>query len=474
MRSFLPDGGGLPGLSVRRPFLAAVMNLLIVIAGIAAVLGIEVRELPDVDRPIVSVRALYPGASPTTVDAEVTSIVEAAVARVAGVVTVRSSSEEGNFRMHIEFRPDRELADAANDVREAVSRVVPRLPDGVEDLYVVKAEQDARPIMNVAIWSDSYPIDVLTRRVETEITPELTAVDGVADIAVFGARERVIRVEISPARLAAYGLSIGEVALQLERAQFDVPVGSFAAGDVEVLVRADATVADPTRIQDLILRDPVRLGDVAQVYFGLAKPESVARLNGRLVLNLGIIRQAQSNTVAISDGIKGALGKLQERFPDLRFQVTSNDADFIEGAIREVLFSLGAAMVIVTLVIWLFMGRLGGALVPASAIPIALIGSVGAIWLMGFSINLITLLALVLATGLVVDASNADAAATYDAIVAADITPVDDARGNYKLGVGSPAINSSRYARIPTIAERTADSVRQIYRAPSTTGLSPQ
>lgn len=403
MRSYLKDGGGLPGLSVRRPFMATVMNLLIVIAGLAAIMGVEVRELPDVDRPIVSVRALYPGASPTTVDAEVTSIVEAAVARVAGVVTVRSSSEEGNFRMHIEFRPDRELADAANDVREAVSRVTPRLPDGVEDLFVVKADQDARPIMSVAIWSDSNPIDELTRRIETEITPELTAVDGVADIAVFGARERVIRVEIAPSRLAAYGLSIGEVATLLERAQFDVPVGSFAAGDVEVLVRADATVADPARIQDLIIRDPVRLKDVADVYFGLATPDSVARLNGRLVVSLGIIRQAQSNTVDISDGIQRSLKKLQNRFPDLRFQVTRNDADFIEGAIKEVLTSLGAALIIVGLVIWAFMGRLGGALVPATAIPIALIGSVASIWLMGFSINLITLLALVLATGLVVD-----------------------------------------------------------------------
>ena len=146
--------GGLPGLSVRRPFLAAVMNLMIVICGIAAVLAVEVRELPDIDRPVVSVRAVYPGASPTTVDAEVTSLVEGAVARVSGVLNVTSSSEEGNFRMRIEFSPDRDLADASNDVREAVSRVTPRLPDGVEDLFVVKAEQDAWPIMQVAVWSN--------------------------------------------------------------------------------------------------------------------------------------------------------------------------------------------------------------------------------------------------------------------------------------------------------------------------------
>ncbi|MEO3414544.1 efflux RND transporter permease subunit [Roseovarius sp. CAU 1744] len=397
------DTGGLAGLSVRRPLLATVMNLLIVIAGIAALFGVEVRELPDIDRPVVSVRAIYPGASPTTVDAEVTSLVESAVARVAGVQAVRSSSEEGNFRLHVEFRPDRDLAEAANDVREAVSRVVPRLPAGVEDLFVVKAEQDARPIMQVAVWSESDPIDVLTRRVNDEIAPELTAVDGVAEIAAFGDRDRVIRVEVKPERLAAFGLSIGEVVRVLSDAQFDVPVGSFEAGQLEVLVRADATVAEPARIQELIIRDPVRLGDLADVYFGLATPESFARLNERLVLNLGIVRQAQSNTVRISDQVQAAIQRLEQRFPDLRFEVTSDDAVFIRGAIREVLITLGLALTIVVGVIWLFLGRLGATMIPAVTIPVALVGSVAAIWLLGFSINLITLLALVLATGLVVD-----------------------------------------------------------------------
>jgi len=379
------------------------MNLLIIIAGIAALFGIEVRELPDIDRPIVSVRANYPGASPMTVDAEVTSLVEGAVARVAGVVAVRSSSEEGNFRMRAEFHADRELADAANDVREAVSRVLSQLPDGVEDLFVVKAEQDARPIMNIAVWSDTNPIDILTKRAADEIIPELTAVDGVADVVVFGARERVLRVEVSPARLAAHGLSVGEVAEVLSAAQFDLPVGSFSAGQLEVLVRANATVADPALIEGLMIRDPVRLGDLASVYFGLATSESVARLDGRLVLNLGIIRQAQSNTVGISTEVQKALRQLEQRFPDLKFELTSDDADFIRGAIKEVLTSLALALIIVVCVVWLFMGRLTAALVPATAIPIALMGSVAAIWLIGYSVNLVTLLALVLATGLVVD-----------------------------------------------------------------------
>ncbi|MGX0876854.1 HAE1 family hydrophobic/amphiphilic exporter-1 [Roseovarius sp. MBR-154] len=396
-------GRGISDLSVRRPWLAAVMSLLIVIAGIGALFGIEVRELPDVDRPIVSVRANYPGASPTTVDAEVASLVEGAVARVAGVEAVRTSSEEGNFRMRVEFSADRDLANAANDVREAVSRVETRLPDGVEDLFVVKSEEDADPVVDVAVWSDERSIGELTRLVEDAIATEFTAVDGVAEVVLFGDRQRVLRVEVRPDRLAAFGLSIGEVAEVLRAAQFDVPVGSFSSGPLEVLVRADATVAEPARIEELLLNDRVRLGDVAEVYFGLAAPDSVARLDGRQVVSLGIVRQAQSNTVRISDEVSGAIERLKQRFPDLGFAVTSDDAVFIKGAISEVLKTLGVALVIVIAVIWVFFGRLGATLIPAVTIPIALVGSVAGIYLMGFSINLITLLALVLATGLVVD-----------------------------------------------------------------------
>ena len=184
--------------------------------------------------------------------------------------------------------------------------------------------------MQVAVWSDSDPIDELTRRVNDEIIPELTAIEGVADIAVFGERDRVIRVEVSPERIAAFGISIGEVAAVLSAAQFDVPVGSFEAGQLEVLVRADATVAEPDRIKELIIRDPVRLGDLAEVYFGLSTPESVARLDGRMVLSLGIIRQAQSNTVQISEDVQGALVRLEQRFANLHFEVTSDDAVFID------------------------------------------------------------------------------------------------------------------------------------------------
>ena len=393
----------LPAISVQRPYLAVVLNLLIVIAGIAAVFGVEVRELPNVDRPIVTVRANFPGASPETVDAEATSIAEGAVARVNGVKEVRSSSEENNFRIRIVFRPSVDLITAANDVREAVSRVQRQLPDAVEDLFVVKADADAVPVVRLAVYSDQLSISEVTRTVENEIVPELTSINGVADVTLWGRREKVLRVVVDPMRLAAYKLSVADVVQVLKNANFDIPSGSFKSQDQEVIVRADASVTKPDAIEKLIVRDPIRIRDIGHVHFGPADSESAVRLNGRTVITLGVIRRAQSNTVEISADVKKTVAALNNRFKQLNIVVTSDDAVFIRGAIEEVLISLSLAVLIVVLVIAVFIGRLRAALIPAVAIPVALVGTISAIWLLGFSLNLITLLALVLATGLVVD-----------------------------------------------------------------------
>ncbi len=393
----------LPALSVRRPYTALVLNLLIIVAGLSAIFGVEVRELPDIDQPVVTVWANYPGGSPETLDAEITSVIEGAVARVNGVSEVRSSSEEGNFRIRVIFRPSVDLITAANDVREAVSRVQRELPSGVEDLAVIKADADSSPVVRLAVSSTTLPIEEVTRTVENEIIPQLTAVDGVADVTLFGKRERVMRVVVDPMRMAAYRLSVTDVVEVLRNASYDVPAGSFKSDEQEVMVRADASVRGPQAIEDLIVRDPVRVGDIGHAFFAPAEPDSIVRLNGKPVINLGIVRRAQSNTVAISTDIEKVVERLNTRFRDLEIVTVSDDAVFIKGAITEVLISLSLAILIVVAVIAVFIGRLRLAFIPAISIPVALIGTIAAIWLLGFSINLITLLALVLATGLVVD-----------------------------------------------------------------------
>jgi hydrophobe/amphiphile efflux-1 (HAE1) family protein len=393
----------LPELSVRRPTLVVVVNLLIVIAGLAALFGIEVRELPDVDRPVVTTRALFDGASPETMDAEVTSVIEGAVARVSGVRTIRSASEENNMRVRAEFLPNVALDVAANDVREAVAAVERKLPDGVKDITIVKADADASPIIRLALVSNRLSQEALTQLAEDDVAAELSAIPGVATVDLFGDQERVLRIVIDPTRLASYGLSIDDVARSLKSTSLDVPAGSFKSDDQLLLVRADASIWRPSDIEGLLLRADVRLGDVAQAFYGPTDAQSYSLLNGRKVIGLGVIRRAKSNTIEISGAVDKAVAALNKRLDDVEIVKISDDARFIRSSVREVLTTLAIAVAVVIAVIFLFMGALRPTLIPAAAIPIALIGTVAAIWLLGFSINILTLLALVLATGMIVD-----------------------------------------------------------------------
>ncbi len=395
--------GDLPSLSIRRPVMVLVVNLLIALAGLAALMAIEVRELPDVDRPIVSVRAEYPGASPETMDAEVISRIEGAVARVSGIKTIQSSSEETNGRIRIEFLPGTDLNSAAADVREAVSRILRRLPDRVEQVTVVKADDDSRAVVNLAVITDTLMDDDLAHIVETDIIPQLISIDGVADVETSGSRQRLLRVVVDPLRLTSYGLSVTDVAEVLQQASFDVPAGSFRSEEQELLVRADASVVTAEQVKALIIRDTRRIGDVANVYFGPEDAMSFTRLDGRNVIGLGIIRQAQSNTIKISDGVQKAVKALNARFDNLEVVITDDNATFIRSSVKEVLTTLMITIGIVIATIWVFIGSVRATLLPSIAIPVALIGTVAGIWMLGFSINILTLLALVLATGLVVD-----------------------------------------------------------------------
>ncbi len=390
-------------LAVKRPLLIGVLNLLIVMAGIAALVGVEVRELPNVDRPIVSVTTTLPGAAPETMDAEVTSILEDAVARVSGVRQISSSSEENNSRIRIEFNPGVDLDTAATDVREAVSRTQRDLPERVEQVTVVKADQDAQPIMTLAVLSDAYDQAELTRLVDNDIIPELLTAEGVASIEPFGARERQMRVAVDPLRLNRFGLTLTDVADALENAPFDVPVGSFRSDAQNLVVRADASATEPERIEGVIISGNVRIGDVAQVGFAPANASNFVRLDGRPIIGLGVVRQASSNTIEISDSIQQAVERVNQRFDDVEVEIVSDDAEFIRISVREVLLTLGFTVLVVVATMLIFFRAWRPTMVPSTTIPVALVGVIAGIWLMGFSINLLTLLALVLATGLIVD-----------------------------------------------------------------------
>lgn len=395
--------GGLTALGVKRPVLIIVVNLLIIIGGFASFLGVDVRELPDVDRPVVTVRAFYDGASPKTMDTEVASVIEGAIALVSGVKNIKTSSEENNSRFRVEFDPSSDLDAAANDVREAVSRVMRDLPEDIEQVTVVKADDDADAIVQLAVASNTLSKEELAKRVEKDVSPILLSIDGVADVRLNGNQPRVLRVLLNPALMAHHKISTTEIVSTLRNARLDVPAGSYESIDQELLVRAFGSIVEPERIEEIYIRENVRIADIGEAFYAAEEAESYSILNGRMVIGLGVIRQPGSNTIEISKEVDKRVSGINSRIDDFEIFKTSDASLFIEGSLVEVLYTLGFAILIVLLVIAIFLGQWQAVIIPATTIPVSLIGAVTAIWLFGFSINLLTLLALVLATGLIVD-----------------------------------------------------------------------
>ncbi|UJW85364.1 efflux RND transporter permease subunit [Devosia sp. SL43] len=397
-------GGTLAALFVRRPVLAVVINALIVVAGLAALLGAEVRELPSVEQPVLSISTSFPGAAAETVDREVTAVVEGAVARVQGVTAISSSSSTGNSRVTLEFADGTNLDTATSDVRDALSRATRGLPDGVEDPTIFKADSDAQAVIQLAVTSDTLSVGQLSELVEGVISERLGAVDGVAEVQVYGTRNTAFEIDVDPLKLASLGLTVADVRNALSTIALDTPAGSINGPNQNISVRAISEVTTPQDFERIVINGRTLLGDVATVVFDAAASTSSLRSDGRPGIGLGIVRQAQSNTIEISEGIHAAVDTLNETLPEgVNIKVSSDDAIFIDGALHEVEIALVVSLVVVVAVIFLFLLDWRATIVPALSMPIALLGAVAGIYLAGFSLNIITLLALVLATGLVVD-----------------------------------------------------------------------
>ncbi len=396
--------GGRVALFIRRPILSFVINALIVIAGLAAFLGVDVRELPDVDRPVITVTTTFDGASPETIDREVTAVIEGAVGRVSGVRDISSESRFGRSRVTVEFTDKTNLDVAATDVRDAIARVANSLPDEADPPQAVKADANAEPVMRISVTSTSRSVQDLTELVEDRVEDRLISAPGVADLQISGAREKIYRVDIDPFALASRGLTLANVRDLLTTVAFDAPAGTLSSGNQSMLVRTTAQVASPDAFEALMLTPQTRLGDVATVSLGPDIGESILRADGEAGIGIGIIRQAQSNTLEISHSVRAAIAALDRDLPeDVSIFVTSDEATFVEGAVHEVILTLVIAVFLVIAIIYLFLRDWRATLIPGLTIPVALIGTIAAIYLVGFSVNILTLLALVLATGLVVD-----------------------------------------------------------------------
>ncbi len=391
-------------LFVRRPILAFVVNALIVLAGLAALSGAEIRELPDVDRPVVTINTDFDGSAPESIDREITAVIEGAAGRVAGVKSISSSSRFGASRVTVEFRDDVDLDVAATDLRDSIARIQNRLPDGADPPRVVKADADSDPVLRIAVTSSTRSAQELTKLVQDTVQDRLLSASGVADVQIYGERDLVFRVDVDQLQLASRGLSLAELQTALRTVAFDAPAGSLSSDRQSLVVRTTAAITTAPQFEALEIAPNVRLGDVAQVTLGPEPGTSILRANGQAGVGLGIIRQAQSNTLEISAAVREVIAEVEKILPpDVRIFVTSDTATFIKGAIHEVEIALGLSVLIVTAIIFLFLRDARATLIPTIAMPVSLIGTLAAIWLVGFSINILTLLALVLATGMVVD-----------------------------------------------------------------------
>ncbi|MDP0926027.1 efflux RND transporter permease subunit [Paracoccus onubensis] len=398
----------LPDLSLRRPVLVTVLNLLIVLIGAVAMTRLPVRELPQVEAAQVTVRVDYTGASPDVVDSQVATVIEGALAGVSGVVSMSTSSERGRMRTVLEFDPSRNIDNAANDVRNAVERVVNNLPEEADRPRIDKNDSEGDPVLRLALSSPGMTPLELSDYADRYIKDRLARLPGVANTVIYGERAPSMRLWLDQARMAAHGITTTDIISALEANNVELPAGEIETGarQLQVLAQTRFTTADAFR--QMVVRDggarPLLLGDVARIEEGAEQTESNFRSNGVLALGMGIQPQAQANTVAISNAVRAELDLIRPTLPNgMTLQVTADEAVFIESSIKQVAKVFGEAVLLVTAVIFLFLGSARLSMVPVVTIPISALGAGLAMMMLGFSINILTLFALILAIGLVVD-----------------------------------------------------------------------
>jgi multidrug efflux pump len=395
-------------ISIRRPVFATVLSLLIVLIGLVSFNRLTVREYPKIDEPVVTVTTRFGGASSEIVEAQVTKPLEDALSGIEGVDIVTSSSRQERSQITVRFSLSRDPDSAAADVRDKVSRVRQRLPQGIDEPVIAKVEADASPVVFLSLNSDTLNALQLSEIANTIVKPQLQTAPGAADVLVYGERKFSMQINIDIMRLAAYRLTVQDVEDALRRSNLEVPAGRVESSQREFNVTASTDLQTPEQFAQVVLRVvnglPVRLGDVATVQQAPLEERSAVRFNGRDSVGLGVLRQATANPLDLSAGIRQVLSKIQSDLPEGVAIVIANDNSvFIDRSIQAVYTTLIEAAVLVALVIFFFLRNVRAAIIPLVTIPVSLIGAFALMALAGFSVNTLTLLALVLAIGLVVD-----------------------------------------------------------------------
>ncbi len=399
----------LSDVSIRRPVFATVLSLFIVLAGLVGLDRLPVREYPDVDAPVISIETRYRGASADVVENKVTRILEDQVAGIEGVRRLASRSQDERSDINIEFSLERDIDEAANDVRDRISRAVEDLPQEAERPEIAKADADTRPIMWVTFTSDRHSVMELTDIAERILVDRLAIVDGVARIQFGGARRFAMRIWLDRKSMAARAVTAADVIATLQRENVELPAGRLESKERELTLRTRTGLETEQDFRELVIRrgddgSLVRVADVAQVQIGPEDPRAVARANQRPAISLGIVQLSKANTVEVSQGVRDAMEAILPTLPEgVELKVNFDRADFIKASMVEVVKALAFAMGLVLVVLFLFLGDLRATLVPAVTIPICVIAAFAALAVLGYSINVLILLGLVIAIGLVVD-----------------------------------------------------------------------
>ncbi len=397
-------------LSVRRPVLALVVCLLIIVFGGIAFTTLPLRELPDVDRPVVSVDVSYRGSSAQVVETTVVRVIEDQLSGIEGIDTINSSSRDGRGSISVEFDLSRDLEDAANDVRNAVDRARGQLPADIDPPVVSKQDADADPIIWINLQSTNLDLVGLTDYAERNIVDRLSTLPGVASVRVGGSQRKALRIWLDADALAARGLTVNDVETALRSQNIETPAGYVESNERLYNVRTDRIFNSPEDFARMAIGQGegavVRLGDVARIELAPEETRRLFRGNGNNQIGLGVVRQSKSNALDVAAGVRKELEALSPNLPPGTSAVVAIDTTvFIDKAIQKVWETLGEAVVLVVLVIVLFLGSFRAAAIPAAVIPVCLVGAFALLAGFGFSINLLTLLALVLSIGLVVDDS---------------------------------------------------------------------
>jgi hydrophobe/amphiphile efflux-1 (HAE1) family protein len=398
----------LPQISIRRPILTVMMSLALIVFGIIGLVRLPVRELPNIDPPIVSVQTIYRGANAQVIETEVTERLEEELNSIEGIKTLTSESKEEVSDITIEFTLARSVDVCAQDVRDRVSRARGKLPEDIEEPIIAKQEADAQPVMWIALHSDLYDTLELSRIAERQLKDVLQTVRGVSQIVIGGEKRFAIRIWLDAAKMAARGVTVSDIERALRQQNVQLPSGRVENLDREMTIETQGELKTPEQFNALVIRNDasnlVRLRDIGDARTGPEDERSIGRFNGQPSVALGVVKQTQANTIEVANAIKKELDRLRKVVPDgIQLDLPYDESEYVGDSVREVWTTLGIAFGLVVIVIYVFLRSLRATIIPTVAIPVSLVGTFAALYFCGFSVNILTMLALVLSIGIVVD-----------------------------------------------------------------------